>query len=460
MFKYFSIFVFSVFAICFTSNLRAQIRINTIQVEGNHRTKNYILLRELPYHVGDQINKDSLTILNTISQQQLFNTSLFLSVKVTPTYPIKNDSAIVDIQIQVKERWYFLPRPYFKWVDRNFSQWWNEQNRSLDRVNYGINLSQNNATGNNDKLVLGLIGGYTQQNILRYQMPFIDKKLKYGIGAGWQNYNQKEINYTTEKDKQVFAKTNQVVRTGYRANVNLLYRPNLFERHSLQFGFGKETLSDSGFLIQPKFLASHKKEMNYADLTLSFTKIAFDYNAYPTNGNGTELMAFQRFSKDASLTSIQFRKLKAHAFSKHNFIFFESNSIVKFLPNYNYLDSRLLGYGNLQMNGLEYYVVEGNAGTILKTSLHHSLGSITVKNPLTQKFLPEVKYDFWFRIFTNLGYVYSEHPLNTNKLSNTLIRTAGIGLDVISIYDFVLKIDYSVNQLGDKGVYLHGGINF
>ena len=71
-----------------------------------------------------------------------------------------------------------------------------------------------------------------------------------------------------------------------------------------------------------------------------------------------------------------------------------------------------------------------------------------------------MKYDFWIRVFTNLGYVYSDRPLNSNKLSNTLIRTAGIGLDVISIYDFVLKIDYSVNQLGDKGVYLHGGINF
>lgn len=460
MFKFYKISFLFFLTICVTLKLTAQVRINTIQIEGNNRTKNYILLRELPYHVGDLINKDSLPILNTISQQQLFNTSLFLSVKVTPTYPIKMDSSIVDIQIQVKERWYFLPRPYFKWVDRNFSQWWNEQNRSLDRVNYGINLSQNNATGNNDKLVLGIIGGYTQQNIIRYQLPFIDKKLKFGLGGGWQNYNQKEINYTTEKDKQVFAKTNEVVRKGYRANVNLLYRPNLFERHSLQLGYGNEVLSDSGFLIQPKFLASHKKTMSYADLTLAFTKIAFDYNAYPSNGNGTELIAFQRFSKEASLTSIQFRKLKAHAFSKHNFIFFESNSIVKFLPNYNYLDSRLLGYGNLQMNGLEYYVVEGNAGSILKTSFHHSLGSFTVKNPITQKFLPEVKYDFWFRIFTNLGYVYSEHPLNTNKLSNTLIRTAGIGLDVISIYDFVLKIDYSVNQLGDKGVYLHGGINF
>jgi len=452
------LFLFSI--ICVSANLKAQVRINTIQVEGNNRTKNYILLRELPYHVGDQINKDSLSILNTLSQQQLFNTSLFLSVKVTPVYPLKYDSSIVDIQIQVKERWYFIPKPYFKWVDRNFNQWWTEQNRSLDRVNYGITLSQKNATGNNDKLVIGFIGGYTQQIIIQYQLPFFDKKLKFGMGGGWQNYNQKEFNYNTENDKQVFAKTNDFIRKGYRANINLSYRPNLFERYSLQLGYGNDQLSDSGFLIQPNFLATQKKEMTYGDIALGYTKIAFDYNAYPTKGAGTELLLFQRFSKGAPFTSIQFRKLKAHSFSKQNFIFIESNSQVKFLANDNFLDRRLLGYGNLQMNGLEYYVVDGNAATILKTAFHHSLGSFTVKNPITQKFLPEVKYDFWIRVFTNLGYVYSDRPLNNNKLSNTLIRTAGIGLDVISIYDFVLKIDYSVNQLGDKGVYLHGGINF
>jgi hypothetical protein len=41
-----------------------------------------------------------------------------------------------------------------------------------------------------------------------------------------------------------------------------------------------------------------------------------------------------------------------------------------------------------------------------------------------------------------------------------LLRTAGIGIDLISIYDFVLNIEYSINQLGDKGLYLRGGINF
>jgi hypothetical protein len=33
-------------------------------------------------------------------------------------------------------------------------------------------------------------------------------------------------------------------------------------------------------------------------------------------------------------------------------------------------------------------------------------------------------------------------------------------MDIVGIYDFVLKIDYSLNQLGDKGLYLRAGINF
>ena len=446
--------------IFFSVIAKAQVRINSINIEGNDKTKKYIILRELPYHVGDHINKDSVSILNILSRQQLYNTSLFLTANVEAEYPIPKDSSIVNIHIQVKERWYFVPKPVFKWADRNFSQWWNEEHHNLNRVNYGIILSQKNATGNNDNFLLGIVSGYTQQNIIRYQLPYIDKKLKFGMGFGWQNYKQKEINYTTALDKQIFIKTIGVVREGYRANVNFLYRPNLFEHHSLQLGFGKDALSDSGFLIQPLFLPNHSKSFSYADITLAFTKINFDYNAYPTKGSAVEFIAFQRFSPSAPLSSFQFRKIVAHSFSKQNFMLVESNSIAKFIPNYNYLDHRLLGYGNFQMNGLEYYVVDGNAASILKTSFHHSLGGFTVKAPIKNKYLPDVKYDFWFRIFTHLGYVYSDHPLNTNRLSNTLIRTAGIGLDIISIYDFVLKIDYSVNQLGDKGVYLHSGINF
>jgi len=35
-----------------------------------------------------------------------------------------------------------------------------------------------------------------------------------------------------------------------------------------------------------------------------------------------------------------------------------------------------------------------------------------------------------------------------------LLRTWGLGLDIVSIYDFLFKIEYSFNQLGRNGLYL------
>ena len=268
------------------TQVHAQIKISAIEITGNKKTRDYIVKRELPYRVGDLLSKDSLIILNTIAQQQLFNTALFLEANVNSELV---DSSSVKIKIELKERWYLFPLPYFRWVDRNFNQWWTEQKRSLERVNYGINFRQANVTGNNDKLTIGYITGYTHQMTLRYQLPFIDKQLKYGMGLGWAQFNQKEINYTTVDNKQVFLRTEDNTRKGYRANVNLTYRPNLFERHALQVGIGNESISDSAFAIAPNFLPNHKKSFSYIDLNWSYSKVRFDYNAYPTKGASTEI---------------------------------------------------------------------------------------------------------------------------------------------------------------------------
>ena len=451
-------FVFLVFNFLIFSNfVSAQIKISSIQIEGNKKTKSYIILRELPYHQGDDIPKDSLAILDTTAEQQLFNTSLFEQVSVRSQFI---DSAQVLIKIKVIERWYLFPIPYFRWVDRNFNQWWNEQNRSLDRVNYGVSVRQANVSGNNDKLTAAFITGYTQQSLLRYQIPFIDKKLRYGVSFGWQSFTQKEINIATQLDKQIFYKTQDIIQKGYRTNATVLYRPNLYERYSFQAGFGKNEISDSAFLMQPSFLPSLQKTFSYVEAAVSYTQLHFDYNAYPTKGQSTDILWYQRFSKNSNLTSLQLRKIWARPFSKNNFVLLESNSLVKFLPNNNYTDNKLLGYGNLQMSGLEYYVVEGNAASIFKASWQHSLGTMNVKNLILKKRLPFIKYQFWVKAFTQLGYVYNEQPPAGNRLTNTLLRTAGIGMDIISIYDFVLKIDYSLNQLGNKGLYLHGAFNF
>ena len=435
----------------------AQVKISAIEITGNKKTKDYIVKRELPYKVGDLLEKNELDSLNIIAQQQLFNTALFLEVNLSLE---QLDSTSVKIKIELKERWYLFPLPYFRWVDRNFNQWWTEQKRSLDRVNYGMNFRQANATGNNDKLTIGYITGYTHQTTIRYQLPFIDKQLKYGMGLGFAQFNQRELNYATLGNKQVFLRTEDNIRKGYRANVNLTYRPNLFERHALQVGIGNESISDSAFAIAPNFLPNHKKSFSYLDLNWSYSKIRFDYNAYPTKGASTEIALSQRFSKESNLSAIQIRQVVAKPIAPNRFILAESLTIGRTMQRSNYSDRKLMGYGLMQMNGLEYYVVDGNAATLFKAAIHQRIGSYTVENPLTKKFLPSVKFTFWMKAFTNLGYVYSEEKNKANPLANSLLRTAGIGVDLISIYDFVLNMEYSINQMGDKGLYLHGGINF
>ena len=439
------------------AQVHAQIKISAIEITGNKKTKDYIVKRELPYKVGDLLSKDDLDSLNIVSQQQLFNTALFLETNVSSEIL---DSTSVKIKIQLKERWYFFPIPYFRWVDRNFNQWWNESNRSLERVNYGINFRQANATGNNDKLTIGYITGYMHQAILRYQLPFIDKQLKYGMGLGLAQFNQKEINYKTLGNKQVFFRTEDIIRKGYRANVNVTYRPNLFERHAFQVGIGNESISDSAFAIAPNLLPNHKKSFSYLDINWSYSKVRFDYNAYPTKGASTEIAFAQRFSKENNLSAIQFRQIVAHRIAPNRFIFAESLTIGRTMQQSNYSDRKLMGYGLMQMNGLEYYVVDGNAATVFKSAIHQRIGSYTLINPLTKKFLPSVKYTFWIKAFSQLGYVYSSEKNKSNPLANSLLRTAGIGVDIISIYDLVLNVEYSINQLGDKGLYLHSGINF
>ena len=41
-----------------------------------------------------------------------------------------------------------------------------------------------------------------------------------------------------------------------------------------------------------------------------------------------------------------------------------------------------------------------------------------------------------------------------NMLNNKMLYTGGIGLDIISIYDVVLRVEYSFNQLNQSGLFV------
>ena len=44
---------------------------------------------------------------------------------------------------------------------------------------------------------------------------------------------------------------------------------------------------------------------------------------------------------------------------------------------------------------------------------------------------------------------------NINSLVNKGLYSGGFGIDVVTFYDFVFRAEFSMNQLGEKGVFFH-----
>lgn len=432
--------------------------IGEINLSGNKKTKAPIVLREMPFHKGDKLTEGDLEKQLILAKQQLINTTLFVDVNV---YIAFRKGTVVYINVDMKERWYLFPLPYFRLVDRNFNQWWVDQKRSLERVNYGIKFIQNNASGRNDEIDVWFINGYTQQVTLRYNLPFFDKKLKSGFNVGVIYATQKELNYATGNNKQLFFKQEEVVKKALRLDFTYSYRPDVKQRHYFRVSYNNEEVADTVLKINPEYYPDQRKQLKFIDFGYQYKYYNVDYISYPSKGFLLEANLYKRgLDNISNLWQASLRTVYAVPLSKNSFLHFEGLAMAKLPFNNYFLNQRLFGYGHFQLRGLEYNVVDGLVGGSLKSTVHKQVLSFVLRNPFPSKTHDKIPFRIFLKAYGDLGYAYTKTPNATNTLNNTLLRTWGFGMDIISIYDFVFKIEYSFNQLGRDGLYLQSRNDF
>lgn len=426
--------------------------IDSIKLKGNKRTKDFIVKREIPFQIGESYSAAELNRLITLAREQLMNTLLFVDVFV---YVNRQDSSSVSINVDMKERWYFFPMPYFRLVDRNFNQWWVEQNHSLERVNYGLKFTQGNTTGRNDELNIWLISGYTQQVTLRYNLPFFDKKLQSGFNIGFIYGTQKEINYATGDNKQLFFKQDTTTRKITHIDLTYSYRPGVKQRHYFRVSYNDERVADTVLKINPQFYPDSKTRIKYFDFSYQYRYFDVDYIAYPTRGFMFDGVLYKRgIGSEYNLWQANARAVYVVPMRHKSFLHLEGMVMGKLPANDYFYNQRMFGYGYFQLRGLEYNVVDGLYGAALKTTLHKEVFSFILRNPFKSTTHDKIPIRFFLKAYGDLGYAYANNPAYSNTLNNTMLRTWGIGMDIVSIYDFVFKIEYSFNQLGRDGLYL------
>jgi len=427
--------------------------VGEIVISGNKKTRKPIILREIPLQPGQAYTLQDLVAKFEDARRQLMNTTLFHSVIVAAKGFNGN---VIDITVSVKERWYLFPLPYFKPVDRNLNQWLVEQNASLSRVNYGAKLLYNNATGNNDKIRLWLMSGYTRQISLGYDRLYIDKAMRWGMRFSFAAGKNRELNYNTIHDKQVFLKDNKrYVRNFLNTQAELTYRRAIKTRHSIGIGYTSEVVEDTIVQLNPAYFEAGRNRIRFPELYYNMTFFDVDYIPYPTKGYAANLLLSRKgINASNNLWQLNLKALGSWHLSPKTFVSAMAYGGIKLPFKQPYFNKRFLGYGDVFMQGYEYYVVDGVAGGYLKTTLSRELFNFGIRMPVKGKTTDQIPVRIFGKIFGNSGYVHNPQP-GENALSNRMLHSAGIGIDIVTFYDVIFRLEYTFNQLGQNGLYLH-----
>ena len=434
----------------------ARFVVGDITILGNKITHDRIITRELTFRKGDTLVLSSFESVFTRSEQNIFNTSLFNSVRIN--YLFEQDK--VNLFIVVTERWYIFPVPVLEIADRNFNNWW--RTKDFSRIIYGGVLTWNNFRGRNEELAITARFGYIQRFSFYYSVPFINKKQKAGLRFGFVFSRNHQTTVKTAFDDLVFYNDeNLFTKREIGGSVAYNYRPNLYKTYSAEAGFKKAEVVDTIISLNNDYFLPGNNTIRYFSFRYFFKNDRRDIAFYPLNGyyfdaeivrNG---IPFLGDKLDMTYTTSHYRRFfnLGHQFYSG----LEASgkyTIDKYVP---YFLTRGLGYSKDFLRGYEYYVMDGKSFALLKSNFKFEL---LPKKELHAKFIPLNKFStipfaFYLNLFADAGYVFNDQFKTNNRLINSWQYSGGAGIDFVTYYDLVFRLEYSINKFGERGFFLH-----
>ena len=436
------------------------VKVNNIFIIGNVKTQKSIILRELDFTTDFYYEWETFMEILKADQQKIYNLRLFTEVEVTPLFTGDQE---VEILISVKERWYVLPSVIFQLADRNFSEWWTNQGRDFSRVNYGLKISHSNVGGRNEKLRFSGQLGFTKGLDLVYTKPYIDKKQKQGLALQLTYADQKTIPIRSVDNKQVFY-TNEnedVLRKNFSTALRYTYRRTFYNFHFLTLGYTRTWINPEVLRENPNYLQGEDNNLRYLFLQYSFRHDKRDNVSYATKG---ELLQFTATkygiinTEDLDEVEVNIVANKYFQISD-KFHFAAGLTGVWFLsPQQPYTLVRGIGYSPNFIRGYELNVIEGQQLYVQKNSLRYKFLDLSFDisryMPLDQ--FNTIPFKFYLSGNFDHGTVTDRNNLPENsRLTNKYLIGYGLGLDIVGVYDAVLRFEYSLNNQGEGNLFFN-----
>ena len=434
--------------------------IDNIEIEGNKRTKTFIIERELDFKIGDTVLTKNLEARLQRTHNRLFNTSLFLE---TNTQLISTDSTHKTVKVIVRERFYTYVVPIIGLADRNFNEWWVQRDHKLNRLDIGVYFLQKNMRGRNESMKIKAEVGFTKKIEFTYTIPYLTKSRKLGLIYYVGYILNKQVAYNTLSNKLYYVEGASFIRERFGTSLTFTYRSKFYIEHQLGVSYFNNAIGDTVAQLNPTYFLEGRTKQEFISLKYSLIRDHRDIRYYPLKGSYIRLDIEQMgigINHDIAMTSFKSEISLYKPIQKRFNIAGTLKGKFSTPIQQPYFNQRGLGYDKESVSGYEQYVIDGQKYILGKVNLRFKLldWHLGLHDFPDERF-SKIPLKIFLKAYVDMGYVWDNrtdiYAQGNAIYANTYLPGAGLGFDFVTYYDFVMRVEYSVNRDLQSGVFIN-----
>lgn len=465
-FSFFLLFISFIFL--FGQEGQEVYTLTEVNITGNKWTKEQVIIRELNFRLDDKATLNEFFEKQNESEERLKNIGVFNDAIIEY---IIIDSVFNQLRcdITVVENWYIFPGVTLDLADRNFSEWWFNQNRDLSRTNYGLRLDHINITGRRDRLLAQFQLGFRQKYELIYNLPYLTNDGNWGAEAFIYYSSQNELPYKTEENRTIYGgKDDEILLERFRTGMAIFHRPDIYNHHAFRLEFHKNSVDP--FVIDslnPEYFLDDRTSIKFFYFNYHYTLDKRIAQFYPIDG----YLFFADFKKEGFKIFDEYNNASVILGGEYyksltpRLILGLTGRVKANLDRrvVSFANNSALGWGDNILGGYNLYVIDGTDYLYTKNNLRYKLFDKKLLldwMPLRQFAVMQVQLHT--RVFFDAGYVnertYSDEY--NNDYANRLLYGYGPAIDLLLFNNYMLSVNVGKNHTGELDYFFQFKTNF
>jgi hypothetical protein len=232
----------------------------------------------------------------------------------------------------------------------------------------------------------------------------------------------------------------------------------------ITFTYNWQQISDSAYHLNSSYYLN-RQQRQFAEVYLVHTRNFRNTFAYPLSGSFLQLSLAQRFYSNNggnASTSLRFRYARYVDLGNKFYYSIGLDSKTTLTRRLAYADNLAIGYGNVVVRGYQLYVVGGQQYGLVKQGFSRN---ILPQQEIILDFIRSAKFNqvplsIYLNAFTDAGYARDQYYAAENSYANRLLASAGLGIHLVTYYDKVITLEYTLTKAGHTGFFISTGIPF